>query len=139
MSDVAGAAGAFWLGLQCSERVCLMRAAVTPRGPAGGLCWWEWHVSFRAADRKRTRVPSRRGGWAGGFLATSLEVPMARNVDPAPQNRWCMLLRLQPQSGLTIAKNWLRHDCSTAAFYAWRRRLAVQPGTVATTASLSVT
>jgi len=52
---------------------------------------------------------------------------MARNADTQPQNRWRSLLRMQPQSGLTIAEFCRKHRCSTAAFYAWRRKLAAQP------------
>lgn len=51
---------------------------------------------------------------------------MARKADTQPQNRWRSLLRMQPQSGLTIAEFCRKHRCSTAAFYAWRRKLAAQ-------------
>ena len=49
---------------------------------------------------------------------------MPRHADPALEAVWRRRLRRQPDSGLTIHQFCQREGVSTAAFHAWKRRLA---------------
>jgi hypothetical protein len=51
---------------------------------------------------------------------------MPRPADPALEAAWCRRLRQQPDSGLTIPQFCNREGVSTAAFHAWKRRLALR-------------
>src|SRR3954451_18540904 len=50
---------------------------------------------------------------------------MPRTADPALETLWRQRLRQQPDSGLTIHQFCQREGVSTAAFHAWKRRLAL--------------
>jgi hypothetical protein len=63
---------------------------------------------------------------------------MPRRADPALETAWRRRLRQQPDSGLTIPQFCKREGVSTAAFHAWKRRLALRaavPTTPARTAA----
>ena len=51
---------------------------------------------------------------------------MPRHADPALEASWRRRLRRQPDSGLTIQQFCQREGVSTAAFHAWKRRLALR-------------
>ena len=51
---------------------------------------------------------------------------MPRHADPALEAVWRRRLRRQPDSGLTIHQFCQREGVSTAAFHAWKRRLALR-------------
>ena len=50
-----------------------------------------------------------------------------RRPDPATRQRWQQRLQRFRQSGLPVPAFWDREAISTAAFYAWRRRLRHEP------------
>lgn len=50
---------------------------------------------------------------------------MPRRADPALEALWRRRLRQQPHSRLTIQQFCKRESVSTAAFHAWKRRLAL--------------
>jgi len=63
---------------------------------------------------------------------------MPRPANPALDAAWRRRLRQQPDSGLTIDQFCKREGVSTAAFHAWKRRLALRaalPTTAARTAA----
>src|SRR5437868_1656281 len=60
---------------------------------------------------------------------------MPRTADPALEALWRRRLRQQPQSGLTIQQFCKREGVSTAAFHAWKRRLALRAAFPTTTAA----
>jgi len=51
---------------------------------------------------------------------------MPRHADPAWEALWRRRMRQQPLSRLTIQQFWKREGVSTAAFHAWKRRLALR-------------
>jgi transposase-like protein len=48
---------------------------------------------------------------------------MPRHADPALRRRWQTLIDKHSRSGLSVAEFCRRHQCSTASFYLWRRKL----------------
>ena len=62
---------------------------------------------------------------------------MPRSANPALETTWRRRLRQQPQSGLTIRQFSNREGVSTAAFHAWKRRLALRAASPTTAAGAS--
>jgi hypothetical protein len=55
---------------------------------------------------------------------------MGRVADPKVAALWQKRVERQPGSGLSVQEYCRREGVSTAAFYAWKRRLGIPPATI---------